>query len=167
MLSRQPVEAVWIQKLAAHVTAAEISHCEKPLADEVLPALIEANLFALRGCFRASVIDAFAGLAEQASLLLDALPDAGTQRRTLAGLCWGAKTPLGDQRMLRVFVELAHLLAKPEPVPVVARNPLVVAGLEPLLRDVLATASDATWTIPPLNSFACERCGSPSRSAAR
>jgi hypothetical protein len=148
LLAEQPVEAVWIQKLSAHVTAAEISHCDKPLADEVLPALIEANLFALRGCFRASVIDAFAGLAEQASLLLDALPDAGPQRRTLAGLCWGAYMLLGDQRMLRVFVELAHLLAKPEPVAVVERNQLVVGGLEPLLRDVLATASDATWNSP-------------------
>ena len=148
LLSNQPVEAVWIQKLASHVTAAEISHCDKPLADEVLPALVEANLFALRGCFRASVIDAFAGLAEQASLLLDALPDAGPPRRTLAGLCWGAYMLLGDQRMLRVFVELAHLLAKPEPVPVVERNPLVVAGLEPLLRDMLATASDAIWNSP-------------------
>ncbi len=145
LLAQQPVEAVWIQKLANHVVKADVYSCSPETLAEAQDHLFEAAMFTLHGCFRSSILDPIVPLINRAAMLLDAMPDPEARRNSLAELCWGVYMILGDQRALSVFADVAQRVSKPTLVHT-DRNEFVVAGLEPLLRDVLLTADDHVWS---------------------
>src|SRR5262249_1792687 len=73
---QQPIEAVWVQKLAHHVDKADVSLCRKDEAAEATYRLIEVALFTLRGCLRACVLSPIARLVKTTTALIQDAPAA-------------------------------------------------------------------------------------------